>query len=87
MNKRICTAAAVLALTMCTVHAEAVYNLDEVIVEADMDKAGCIWRYCYRAVLRKDGRRCGGYYKERDRREAFSEYYRCSQTCTGGLHQ
>lgn len=38
MNKRICTAAAVLALTMCTVHAEAVYNLDEVIVEADMDK-------------------------------------------------
>ena len=39
MNKRICTAAAVLALTMCTVHAEAVYNLDEVIVEADMDKA------------------------------------------------
>lgn len=40
MNKRVCTAAAVLALTMCTVHAEAVYNLDEVIVEADMDKAG-----------------------------------------------
>ena len=40
MNKRICTAAAVLALTMCTVHAEAVYNLDEVIVEADMDKGG-----------------------------------------------
>ena len=39
MNKRICTTAAVLALTMCTVHAEAVYNLDEVIVEADMDKA------------------------------------------------
>ena len=39
MNKRICTAVAVLALTMCTVHAEAVYNLDEVIVEADMDKA------------------------------------------------
>lgn len=39
MNKRVCTAAAVLALTMCTVHAEAVYNLDEVIVEADMDKA------------------------------------------------
>ena len=26
MNKRVCTAAAVLALTMCTVHAEAVYN-------------------------------------------------------------
>lgn len=43
MNKRICTAAAVLALTMCTVHAEAVYNLDEVIVEADMDMSWCCW--------------------------------------------
>ena len=44
MNKRICTAAAVLALTMCTVHAEAVYNLDEVLQSSPTQGRAEMWR-------------------------------------------